>query len=175
MALQAQSEERAELGRLLREHSQAIAYLCRSIVGESHARDATQESFERIVRNVGSFDGGRGPFRTWAFAVSRNVCRDMLRRRGVESGVMLEVDEAHLDVAHVGSLPDEALAQKLDMHALERALETLPEPMRTALVLFHMHDASYEEIAQMLNVPMGTVMTWLHRGRARLKARLETV
>lgn len=60
------------------------------------------------------------------------------------------------------------------MHALERALETLPEPMRTALVLFHMHDASYEEIAQML-FTMGTVMTWLHRGRARLKARLETV
>lgn len=54
------------------------------------------------MRNVGSFDGGRGPFRTWALAVSRNVCRDMLRRRGVESGVMLEVDEAHLDVAHVG-------------------------------------------------------------------------
>ena len=61
---------------------------------------------------------------------------------------------------------------RIESARLFEALETLPPPMRAAVVLFHVHDASYEEIAAALDVPMGTVMTWLHRGRRRLRAVL---
>jgi RNA polymerase sigma-70 factor (ECF subfamily) len=56
---------------------------------------------------------------------------------------------------------------------LGEALSTLPEPMRDAVVLFHVSGLSYEEIATTLAVPKGTVMTWLHRGRNRLREHLE--
>jgi RNA polymerase sigma-70 factor (ECF subfamily) len=62
---------------------------------------------------------------------------------------------------------------RIESRRLATALETLPEPMRLAIVLFHVHDSSYEEIAAALEVPIGTVMTWLHRGRKRLRAALE--
>lgn len=166
---------RDEVGSQLREHAHGVAYLCRAMVGESLARDAAQESFERIVKNAKSFDAARATFRTWAFAVTRNVCRDMMRRRGLESRTLSPVDDADNEFESPEHAPDELLATKLDVSAVHGALASLPEPMRAALVLFHMHEATYEEIAQSLEVPVGTVMTWLHRGRARLRAQLETV
>lgn len=166
---------RDDLALLFQTHGAAIAVLCRSIVGNELSRDATQEAFERIVRNSHAFDSARGAFRTWAFAIARNVCRDMLRRRGSGMAALLDFNDD--DVSNLGqddaALQDTLLAEKHDVARVEGALALLPEPMRTALVLFHSHDASYEEISKTLDVPMGTVMTWLHRGRARLRAHLE--
>jgi RNA polymerase sigma-70 factor (ECF subfamily) len=62
---------------------------------------------------------------------------------------------------------------RIESERLSKALETLPEAMRFAVVLYHVHEATYEEIAQTLDVPLGTVMTWLHRGRKRLRTALE--
>ena len=56
---------------------------------------------------------------------------------------------------------------------LAEALETLPENMRSAVVLFHVHERTYQQIAETLDVPIGTVMTWLHRGRKRLRKAME--
>jgi RNA polymerase sigma-70 factor (ECF subfamily) len=56
---------------------------------------------------------------------------------------------------------------------LTEALATLPENQRAAVVLFHFHEATYEEIAATLDAPMGTVMTWLHRARKKLRAQME--
>ena len=61
---------------------------------------------------------------------------------------------------------------RIESERLAEALNTLPEKMRLAGVLFHVHGASYEEIEGTLEVPLGTVMTWLHRGRKRLRAAL---
>lgn len=169
------SLSRDDLSVLFQTHGPAIAVLCRSIVGAELARDATQESFERIVRNVNAFDAAKGSFRTWAFAISRNVCRDMLRRRGSGMAALLEFRDDDVDsyTAQQAQLQDSLVAERHDVARVEQALLQLPEPMRTALVLFHSHDATYEDISKTMDVPLGTVMTWLHRGRARLRASLE--
>jgi RNA polymerase sigma-70 factor (ECF subfamily) len=173
MALAA-SGDRNALAALLREHGQAIGQLCHFVAGPRDGRDAAQEAFERIVVSIDKYDPAKGSFRSWALTVARNVCRDRLRRRGLEKAAFTADGETHTDLARAAGPDPEAQALlRADATALEAALEALPEEMRTALVLFHFHEASYEEIAASLDVPIGTVMTWLHRGRKRLKAALE--
>lgn len=166
--------DRAALQQLLRQHAPALLSVCRHFAGSDEARDALQEALVRIVKQVAQFDPAQGSFRTWCFSVTRNVCRDLLRRRGLERAAFTRDggEEAEQAAWHGPDPEREAVASE-GRDALLRALPTLPEEMRTALVLFHVHEASYEEIAHALDVPLGTVMTWLHRGRKRLRAKLE--
>lgn len=166
--------DREALGALLREHAKAIHSLCFHVSGPDDARDAAQEALERVVRSVAQFDAARGDFRTWALAVARNVCRDRLRRRGLERAAFLDDGEDAAAQAPA-RLPDpESLAlARADARDLHELLAGLPEGQRAALVLFHVHEASYEQIATTLEVPIGTVMTWIFRGRKRLRDAME--
>lgn len=166
--------DKRALEALLREHARAIHDVCRFVAGEADARDATQESLERIVTSIDRFDPARGSFRSWALTVARNVCRDRLRRRGLERRTFVDDgDTATAWTATEAPGPERVALARIESERLAEALETLPEPMRLAVVLYHVHEATYEEIASTLDVPMGTVMTWLHRGRKRLRAALE--
>ena len=165
--------DRGALEPLLREHAHAISALCRCLAGPDHGRDAAQESLEKIVISIARFDPSKGSFRAWALAVARNTCRDRLRRRGLERRLFVAEGDEPMDLP--GDQPDverTALA-RIESVRLAAALETLPAPMKAAIVLFHVHESSYEEIAAALEVPMGTVMTWLHRGRKRLRIALD--
>jgi RNA polymerase sigma-70 factor (ECF subfamily) len=168
------SGDRRALEALLRAHARAIHDLCRFVAGHDDAHDSTQEALERIVTQIHNYDPTRGTFRTWALTVSRNVCRDRLRRRGLERRTFVRDGEEQTGWASSESPSPERIAlARIETGRLAEALETLPEPMRLAIVLYHVHEATYEEIAQTLDVPIGTVMTWLHRGRKRLRAQLE--
>ncbi|MCC6878020.1 MAG: RNA polymerase sigma factor [Sandaracinaceae bacterium] len=168
------SGDRRALEALLREHGRAIHDLCRFVAGFEDGGDATQEALERIVTNIHSFDPARGSFRTWALTVARNVCRDRLRRRGLERKTFTrDGDEQTSWAPSEAPSPERVALARIETDRLHEALETLPEPMRLAVVLYHVHEATYEEIAQTLEVPIGTVMTWLHRGRKRLRAALD--
>jgi RNA polymerase sigma-70 factor (ECF subfamily) len=174
LAARAAAGDRAALESLLRLHARDVATLCHHVAGAADAGDAAQESLERLVRELPRFDAARGSFRGWALTIARNVCRDRLRRRSLERGAF-ERDGDEQTARAEGGLPDPerlAIAQQ-GATSLARALEGLPEPMRAAVVMFHVGEASYEEIAQALEVPLGTVMTWLHRGRQRLRAAIE--
>lgn len=166
--------DKRALEALLREHARAIHDVCRFVAGLEDAKDATQESLERIVTSIDRFDPARGSFKSWALTVTRNVCRDRLRRRGLERRTFVdEGDETTAWTATDAPGPERVALARIESERLAAALETLPEPMRLAVVLYHVHEATYEEIARTLDVPMGTVMTWLHRGRKRLRAALE--
>lgn len=166
--------DREALSALLRDNAGAIYQLCHHVAGPTDGRDAAQEALERIVRQIAHFDPTRGSFRTWAFAVARNVCRDRLRRRGLERAAFLADGTVQTEIARTDAPdPERHAVARIEAGALARALETLPENVRSALVMFHLHEQSYEEIARTLDVPIGTVMTWLHRGRKRLREALE--
>lgn len=166
--------DKRALEALLREHARAIHDVCRFVAGMPDAKDATQESLERIVTSIDRFDPTRGTFKSWALTVTRNVCRDRLRRRGLERRTFIdEGDEKTAWTASEAPGPERVALARIESERLAEALETLPEPMRLAVVLYHVHESTYEEIARTLDVPMGTVMTWLHRGRKRLRAALE--
>jgi len=174
LARRAQRGDRDALADLLRLHAGAVQRLCHHLLGPADGLDAAEEALERVVRKLDAFDPSRGSFRTWVLGVSRNLCRDRMRRRGLERAAFTSDAEPALGSASADQPSPERLAlARIGVEDLSRALASLPEGMRSAIVLFHAEGASYEEIASILSVPVGTVMTWLHRGRRRLRAALE--
>jgi RNA polymerase sigma-70 factor, ECF subfamily len=160
--LAAQAGERAALDLLLRRHYDRLYALCRRMTGDdADAADACQEALMAIVRGLHSFDG-RSAFGTWAYRVTANACLDELRRRRrrPEPGLPEGAGEIASPVDAV-----EGLTVRLD---LDQALETLPSDYRAAVVLRDVCGMSYDEIAQTLGIPPGTVRSRIARGRNAL-------
>ena len=156
--------DRDALDELLRRHQPRLYAVCRRITGNAHdADDACQEALVAIVRGLGSYDG-RSAFSTWAYRVTTNTCLDELRRRR-RRPEPTEPHDAGPEQSSVGVGPDEQVAARLDIDA---ALATLPIEFRTAVVLRDLCALSYEEIAETLGIPAGTVRSRIARGRASL-------
>lgn len=174
LAAAAARGDREALTELVRRHARAVYGVCSHLAVFGEVHDTTQETLEKIVTRVGSYDAEKGPFRSWSLAIARHTCMDRQRRRGLERRAF-HADGETQTAAALGQAPDpERLAlARSDARQLQLALAELPEPMRAALVLFHVHETSYEEIAAALEVPIGTVMTWLHRGRKRVREALD--
>ena len=137
--------------------------MCRRLAGnDADAADAAQEALIAIVRGLPRFDG-RARFTTWAYRVATNACLDELRRRGRRPASML--DGTGPEPVAPGPSLDQTLADRLDLDA---ALAGLPEDFRVAVVLRDVMGLDYAEIADVLDVPPGTVRSRIARGRARL-------
>jgi RNA polymerase sigma-70 factor (ECF subfamily) len=131
------------------------------------AEDLAQDTFVRAFVHFERFDPGR-PLLPWLIAIARRLCLDLLRRRQV----MTRAD-AMPEIVQPGPSPERQASLREELSRLERALAGLDDGPRDAIVLFHIEEMSYRDIAAALEVPMGTVMTWLHRGRAQLKRALD--
>jgi RNA polymerase sigma-70 factor (ECF subfamily) len=134
--------------------------LATQILGNADdAADAVQDAFETVLGSPESYDAGKGPLRPWFMRVVRNRCLDMLRRR--KPG-----DDA-ADLLHDPAPgPEQSLRQR-------RAIAVLPAGQREIIVLRDYMDLSYAEIADVLEIAPGTVMSRLHRARLALKEALE--
>jgi RNA polymerase sigma-70 factor (ECF subfamily) len=139
----------------------ARRHLCRA----PDAEDAAQEAFVRCFVHRDRFDPAR-PLLPWLLAVTRHVCLDRLRRERREP----LLDESAEACAVERATAEDALSDRERLERLARSLEALPEGQREAVAMFHLDGLGYREIAEALDVPIGTVMTWLHRGRERLKS-----
>jgi len=128
---------------------------------DADAADACQEALMAIVRGLPRFDG-RSAFGTWAYRVTTNACLDELRRRRrrPEPGLPEGAAEVASALDH-----EEASATRVD---LDRALQSLPADYRAAVVLRDVCGLSYDEIAQTLGIPAGTVRSRIARGRSAL-------
>ncbi len=113
------------------------------------------------------FDPER-PVLPWLIAIARRLCLDLLRRRKV----MARVETLPVTGPSVRG-PEGEASRREELSRLERSLDDLDEGPKVAIILFHIEEMPYRDIAAALEVPMGTVMTWLHRGRAQLKRALE--
>ena len=135
--------------------------LCYRMLGQRQdAEDAAQETFVRVLKNLHRWDQGRD-FEPWLLAIAGNRCRTALaarRRRPVaDSAVELIADDA----------PDQRPGQLL-AEEVQLALAELRAEYRQAFLLFHDHELSYGEIAEAMDVPLGTIKTWVHRARREL-------
>jgi len=128
------------------------------------AEDAAQEAFVRAFVHRDRFDPLL-PLLPWLLTVARHVCLDRLRRDRREAISDAEAEGCAVESATA----EDALSEREQLLHLSRALDALPEGQREVVAMFHLDGLSYREIAEALDVPMGTVMTWLHRGRARLR------
>ncbi len=166
----AQLGDRKALNRLLEQHYDRIYAICRRLAGnDADAADATQEALLAIVRGLKRFDG-RARFSTWSYRVATNACLDELRRRGRRPTPGLpEVETSEQAPDPDRPRLDDTVADRL---VLDDALRELPEEFRAPVVLRDQLGLDYAEIAQVLDIPPGTVRSRIARGRSRLAERL---
>jgi RNA polymerase sigma-70 factor, ECF subfamily len=159
----AQQGDRTALDALLRRHYDRVFALCRRLTGnEADALDAAQDACIAIVRGLPRFDG-RAAFGTWAYRVATNACLDELRRRRRRPEPILPDGTAQL----AATAPD-GDSVVVDRMTVDGALAQLAPDLRAAVVLRDLCDLDYAAIAEVLDIPPGTVRSRIARGRARL-------
>ena len=160
----AQNGDSAALEKLLRSHYDLIFSLCRKLTGnEADANDATQEALLSIVKGLPSFRG-TAKFSTWVYRIATNTTLDELRKRSRRPILGLE-ENNYLSEQKSSNLED-SVVSSLDLQA---ALDRLPEDFRTPIVLRDQLGMNYEEIADLLQLPSGTVKSRIARARSKLK------
>ena len=153
---------------LVERHQTRVYNLCLRILGDrDDARDAAQDTFLSALRKLEQFRGDAA-FTTWLHRVAVNACYDELRKRRRRPMLHALPDEDEDRTRDLGPpSPDhaDAIAGSLDVAA---GLASVPEDFRIALVLADVQDLPYDEIARILDVPVGTAKSRVHRGRLAL-------
>jgi RNA polymerase sigma-70 factor (ECF subfamily) len=138
--------------------------LCVRLLNHRHdAEDVTQEVFLRIFRSLRGWDPQR-PLKPWIMGIAVNRCRTWLAQRGRRPELVDYLQDTLPGPAADDS--DELLQE------IQAALAELRLEYRTAFVLFHEHGQPYEDIARVMDRPVGTIKTWLHRARLEVLERL---
>lgn len=162
LAQQVMQGEEMAVRELVERHEGVVLRLCLRMMGCRHdAEDVAQETFVRAVRSMGRWDANR-PLVPWLLAIAANRCRTALGKRRdlvVDQLVMAESQ---------ASRPDEYQPAADLCEEVELALGEIRDEYRQAFCLFHTEELAYAEIAQVLDVPLGTVKTWVHRARKEL-------
>jgi len=133
--------------------------------------DATQEAMIKIVRSLPRFDG-RSSFGTWAYRIATNAALDELRKRSRRPALHVLDGSDRADAEIADDTAERRLASVADRLALDDALATLPDDFRAAVVLRDVADLDYAEIADVLDVPVGTVKSRIARGRRMMADEL---
>jgi RNA polymerase sigma-70 factor (ECF subfamily) len=162
--------------QIVRQNWRKVFNVAYKFVGKhEEAEDLTQDIFIKIFKALGTFDR-RANFQTWIVSISRNLCIDHYRSvRKERQTIARDVDSNDLQPATTERGPY-AQAEHQDLRAqLRQALETLPITLRTAVVLRDLQELSYQEIADRLGLPEGTVKSRINRGRIELAHQLKRV
>jgi RNA polymerase sigma-70 factor (ECF subfamily) len=166
LALRASEGDGPAFGEIVRRYQAQVFRLCRRYVGGADAEDIAQEAFVKAFLNVKRFDASR-PMSPWLLTIARRLCIDRLRQRKARPA-----SDEEPEALPTAATAEADTASKETLGQLQGALKELPEGQREAVLLFHVEELAYKEIAAVLDVPMGTVMTWLHRARAQLRQKL---
>lgn len=179
--LQAGSEDAFAL--LIAQYSQPVySMIARSLRDPADVADVTQEVFVKVFRHIGSFHG-EATLRTWIYRIALHEASNQRRWWSRHKRQELTLDAQHENddgeafclgdtLASNGDSPFQCAVQSEAKERIAVALRTLPETFRTVVILREIEGFGYEEIAEMLNVNLGTVKSRLTRGRAALRLAL---
>ena len=161
---------------LVQKYRQRLYRLAFNVLRDTEeAWDVAQEAFIRAWEGLPSFRR-QSAFYTWLFRITMNVASDRARARAARGRAFgtERVDEEQWDreLIDSGEAPDARAARAEERRRIERALDALPEHHRAIIMLSDLEGLSYREIAEVLGIPMGTVMSRLHHARKRLRAAL---
>jgi RNA polymerase sigma-70 factor (ECF subfamily) len=146
------------------------AVVLRTVTDRSRADDLAQEVFLRIHRGLPAFRG-ESSLATWLFRITRNVCVEVRDRRAFEQSLDELDDEGRPRVEHAAA--DQAFDRIELRDRLDKALARLPAAARFLVSAHYLGGQKYEQLAQALDLPIGTVKTHLHRAKRRLRTLLE--
>src|SRR3990172_10657959 len=154
---------------IVRQHWRKVFNVAYKFVGKhDEAEDLTQDIFLKIFKALHPFDR-RANFQTWVISISRNLCIDHYRSvRKERETIAREVDAGTLSPTSKEVSPLQALERRDVRELVRAALELLPLTLRTAVIMRDLRELSYQEIADRLNLPEGTVKSRINRGRLEL-------
>ncbi|MGE8207482.1 RNA polymerase sigma factor SigW [Heyndrickxia sp. NPDC080065] len=167
-------------GEIVEIYKDKVYQICYRMLGNSHeAEDIAQEAFIRAYMNINSFKQER-KFSTWLYRIATNLCIDRLRKK--KPDYYLDAEVAGTDgltmysqIAATEKTPDLEV-EDLEVHeTIQMAIFSLPEKYRSAIVLKYLEELSLIEISQILDLPLGTVKTRIHRGREALRKQLRNL
>jgi RNA polymerase sigma factor (sigma-70 family) len=168
-SLDLELDERRRFEQVTLQHLDAAYNLARWLTRDEHAaEDVVQEAYYRAARYFGSFRGGDG--RSWLLGVVRRASFDWLTKRRAQAA--LAFNEDFHDQGDEASNPQFLAIRKCDQARVRQALEELVPQLREVIVLRELEGMSYQEIASVTEIPIGTVMSRLSRGRQQLQGRL---
>lgn len=171
--------DEAAFEQLLTQHEKSVYNLCLRMTGNPEdAMDVSQEVFLRVWKNLGSYQFDAA-FSTWLFRIASNACIDFLRAKKRRNDVSLTMqdendgEDKELAVPDETPLPEEQLLAKEQQRAVMKAMSELPPDFREILQLRVVEGLPYEEIAEILDIKVGTVKSRLARARDQLRKNLE--
>jgi RNA polymerase sigma-70 factor, ECF subfamily len=178
-----QGREDAYRELIARYERPVFSLIFRMVRDNETAEDLAQETFIKVLNNIDRYLP-EFKFSSWLFKIANNITIDYLRRRqldtvsleGAPDAVSEESKRAtSLAIASPGESPLQQLESKELGEQIERAIATLRPEYRACILLRHVEDYSYDEIAEIVKLPLGTVKTYIHRARAELREALEGV
>lgn len=157
-----------------------IFQICYRMLGNRHeAEDIAQEAFLRAYVNINSFNINL-KFSSWLYRIATNLCIDRIRKK--KPDYYLDAEVAGTDgLTMYSQIPAETRLPEEDVESLElrdtiqKEISKLPEKYRTVIVLKYIEELSLNEISAILDIPLGTVKTRIHRGREALRKQLRYV
>ncbi|MEW9702544.1 RNA polymerase sigma factor SigW [Paenibacillus sp. SI8] len=165
----------AELVELYKDKIFHLAY--RMLNNKQEAEDAVQETFLRVYSNLHRYDENQ-KFSTWIFRIGTNLCIDKLRRRKNTYSLDAEMPDGEGNdyysmLPSHEETPEKQVIVSETQQLIRDAIETLPEKYKSVVILRYLHDMSLQEIGDVLQMPVTTVKTRVHRGREYLRKKLE--
>ncbi len=171
--------EEAAFAEILARYRGAIYNLCyRMTRNAEDARDLGQEVFIKVFSLLDRFDEEYA-FSSWLFRIATNHCIDHLRRNrlkflSLDGGLNKDGEEFEMQLPDSGPEPDVVLQRKEALVRLEEVIGELPPHYKVITILRHDQELSYEEIAEILHLPLGTVKARIHRARNMIQQMLKS-
>ncbi|KKB36575.1 RNA polymerase sigma factor SigW [Bacillus thermotolerans] len=167
-------------GEIVELYKDKVYQICYRMLWNQHeAEDAAQETFIKAFINIHTYDTTK-KFTTWLYRIATNLCIDRIRKKKPDYHLDAEVAgteglNMYSQLASSEKLPEEALESLEMQETVQAAIYQLPEKYRSVIVLKYIEELSLQEIAEILELPLGTVKTRMHRGREALRKHLRNM
>lgn len=176
-----QGSEKAYRELLARYQRPVFSIIFRMIRDREQAEDLAQETFVRVFNHIGRYDP-RYKFSSWIFKIATNLTIDWIRRKELKTVSIdgsrnatssEEMEATAITIASDDENPEELLEARELGEEIEEAIGKLRPEYRAAILLRHVEGREYQEIAEIMSLPLGTVKTYIHRGRNELRDSLQ--
>jgi RNA polymerase sigma-70 factor (ECF subfamily) len=178
LAKLARNGDRAAFEELVQLYKDKIYHLAYRMLGnKQEAEDAVQETFLRVYLNLARYDETQ-KFSTWIFRIGTNLCIDRLRKKKPNYSLDAELPDGeggdwHSMLASDEPSPEDQIVLSETQTQIRQAIEMMPDKYKSVVVLRYLQDLSLQEIGDVLDMPVTTVKTRVHRGREFLRKQLE--
>jgi len=172
-----EGDQKAYADIVSRFREQIFHFIFRMVKDKAQAEDLTQETFIKAFRALASFNSDYA-FSTWLYKIAANNCIDYFRKKklattSLDTPIKAKDGDLQRDFPDQEQGPESELISKEQTNQIQTAIDSLPAKYKQAILLRHSQDKSYEEIAEELEIPLGTVKVRIFRAREMLKARMK--